>query len=48
MNNSVYVNDKTKKFFNVINNEDYGYFEINILKDEGFIKKTDNKMTLMY
>ena len=45
MNNSVYVNDKTKKFFNVINNEDYGYFEINILKDEGFhfIDYFDNK-----
>ena len=36
MNNSVYVNDKVGKFYYVANDEDYGYFELTMLQDEGF------------
>lgn len=36
MNNSVYINDKVGKFYYVANDEDYCYFELTMLQDEGF------------
>lgn len=36
MNSNIYVNEKTREFYHVANDEDYGYFEIETLKYEGF------------